>query len=107
MNITVRQFEAAQRHRWLQAAYYHYDVVETTLGNPAIAGDPNISTPGSGDAVPLDYPDALVGGTNPVYVTPETGTSERAHLSRPGVTESDQLITYAPATDELLAEIFQ
>ncbi|MEU0880516.1 hypothetical protein ABZ345_18085 [Lentzea sp. NPDC005914] len=107
MNITERQFEAAQRYRWLQAAYYHYDVVEATLDNPAIAGDPNISTPGSGDSVPLDYPDAVIGGAGPVYVTPETPVSERAHLSRPGVSDPGQLLTYAPATGEFLAELFQ
>jgi hypothetical protein len=106
MNITVRQFQAAQRHPWLQAAYYHADVVENTLDNPTIAEDPNITTPGLSDAIPLDYPDALMGGTNPIYVTPKTEVSERAHLSRPGVTEPDQLITYAPATDVFLAEIF-
>lgn len=38
---------------------------------------------------------------------PETETSERARLSKPGVTEPGQLITCAPATDEFLAEIFQ
>ncbi len=107
MNITVRQFEAAQRYRWLQAAYYHYDVVETTLDNPAITADSNVTTPGIGEAVPLDYPDALMGGTDPVCVAPETGTSERAHLNRHGVTEPGQLITYTPATAEFLAEIFQ
>ncbi|MEU4522965.1 hypothetical protein AB0F52_30185 [Amycolatopsis sp. NPDC024027] len=106
MNITARQFKAAQQYPWLQAAYYHEDVVETTLGAAAIAEDPNIITPGIGDAIPLDYPDALMGGVHSVHVSPETEASKRAHLSRPGVTDPDQLITYAPATDEFLAEIF-
>ncbi len=104
MKITERQFVAAQRYPWLRAAYYHQDVIENALG--AVSGDPNIVTPGLTDAVPLDYPDALLDGTKPVYVAPTTETSERAHLSRPGVSDAEQLLRYPPATEEFLAEVF-
>ncbi|MEU3622784.1 hypothetical protein BS329_09730 [Amycolatopsis coloradensis] len=106
MNITSRQFDAAQQHRWLQAAYYHEDVVETMLGNPDIADDDNITTPRTSAAVPMDYPDALIGGNHAIHVSPETEISKRAHTSRPGVADTDQLVTYPPATSEFLVEIF-
>ncbi|RJQ82055.1 hypothetical protein D5S17_03805 [Pseudonocardiaceae bacterium YIM PH 21723] len=104
MSISERQFEAAQQYSWLRAAYYHQDMVETTLEK--VAGDPNVVTPGLTDEVPLDYPDALLDGNNVVYVVPGTETSERAHLSRPGVEDPDQLLRYQPATEDFLAEVF-
>lgn len=106
MNITARRFQAAQRYSWLRAAYYHADVVESTFNTSAVAEDSDIATPALDDEAPIDYPDALVGG-QAIHLSPETEVSKRAHLSRPGVNEPEQLITYEPASPAFLAEVFQ
>ena len=107
MNLTERQFAAAQRYPWLRAAYYHADMVGQVVNSSAVAADANTVTPGTAGVAPLDYPDALLGGTHPVDVVPETEVSERAHLGRSGIVNAEQLITYPPATDEFLAEVFR
>jgi hypothetical protein len=101
--IAALRLEAARRHPWLRAAYYHADMVRRTLADPEVGADANVDF---GDAV-LDGPDAVIGGHYAVDVIPDTPVSRRAHLQRDYIGHDDQLIVYPPATPDFLAEIFR
>lgn len=104
--ITDRQFAAARRHAWLRAVYFHDDMVQRILTDPDVAADTNITpTAGTPDR-DINGPDAKLGGELSMDVVPDTPVSRQAHTGRSGIDSRQQLLTYPPATQELLHDIF-
>ncbi len=101
---TQRQRAMARRHGWLRAAYFHDDIVGEILRDSALAADPAIAA--SKRTRKPESPDAAIGANLPLDVVPNTLVSRRAHLGRSGIERGDQLITYEPATEDKLRDIF-
>lgn len=98
----------ARRHPWLRAAYLHGEMVGRVLDTPAVTDDPNITLTAATGTRDIDSPDAKIGADDlPLDVVPDTPVSRRAHVGRSGITDPQQLVTYAPATQEFLREVFE
>lgn len=105
--ITDRQLAAARRHPWLQAVYYHDDIVQQILKAPDVASDRGIAMPAVPRSEEIDSPDAKIDVDAVVDVIPDTPVSRQGHLARPGIDDRQQLITYPPAAESRLRDIFQ
>ncbi|MFC6880401.1 MULTISPECIES: hypothetical protein [Actinomadura] len=96
--IAALRTEAARRHPWLRAAYFHADIVRRTLEDAGVA---------RGECAALDRPDALIDGRLGIDVVPDTPASRTAHRARGYITADEQLLTYPPPAPELLEEVFR
>jgi len=104
--ITELQFAAARRHGWLRAVYYHDDIVAQILATPDVASDSNITVLTGIPNHDVDVPDAQIGADRLLDVVPNTPVSKQGHLGRAGIDDRQQLLTYPPADDTFLGEIF-
>lgn len=105
--ITDRQLAVARRHTWLQAVYYHDDIVQQILEAPDLSADSAISMPAVPRSEEIESPDAKIGVDAIVDVVPDTPVSRQGHLGRAGITDRQQLITYPPASESRLRNIFR